>query len=57
MRKLLLILAVLAAVAGLGFAAGKTLVYGTTEKMTTLAPAAAYDFHTVSGGVPATGAA
>ena len=46
MRKLLLILAVLAAVAGAGFAAGKTLVYGTTEKMTNLDPAEAYDFHT-----------
>jgi len=32
MRKLLLILAVLAAVAGMGFAAGKTLVYGTTRR-------------------------
>jgi peptide/nickel transport system substrate-binding protein len=46
MRKLLLILAVLLAVTGLGFAAGKTLVYGTTEKMTNLDPAEAYDFHT-----------
>jgi peptide/nickel transport system substrate-binding protein len=46
MRKLLLILAVLAAVAGAGFAAGKTLVYGTTEKLTNLDPAEAYDFHT-----------
>ncbi|HJX40895.1 MAG TPA: ABC transporter substrate-binding protein, partial [Anaerolineales bacterium] len=46
MKKLLLILAVLAALAGAGFAAGKTLVYGTTEKLTNLDPAEAYDFHT-----------
>ncbi len=46
MRKLLLILVVLLAAAGAAFAAGKTLVYGTTEKMTNLDPAEAYDFHT-----------
>jgi peptide/nickel transport system substrate-binding protein len=46
MKKLFLILAVLLAVAGMGFAAGKTLVYGTTEKMTNIDPAEAYDFHT-----------
>jgi peptide/nickel transport system substrate-binding protein len=46
MRKFLLLLAVLLAVTGLGFAAGKTLVYGTTEKMTNMDPAEAYDFHT-----------
>mgnify|MGYP000066165350 CR=1 FL=1 len=46
MRKLLLILTALLAVAGLGLAAGKTIVYGTTDKMTNLDPAEAYDFHT-----------
>ena len=52
MKKLLCILVVLASVAGLTFAGGtpasetKTLVYATTEKLTNLDPAEAYDFHT-----------
>ena len=51
MKRLLAILAVLMA-AGLVFATGtremdtQTLVYGTTEKVTDLDPAHAYDFHT-----------
>lgn len=52
MRKLLCILTVLMLFAGLAFAgstaekAAQTLVYGTTEKITNMDPAEAYDFHT-----------
>jgi len=52
MRKLGLVLVFVALTAGLAFAAGeaeapvKTLVYGTTDKLTNLDPAEAYDFHT-----------
>ena len=52
MKRLLCILIVLASVAGLAFAGStpeseaKTLVYATTEKLTNLDPAEAYDFHT-----------
>ena len=51
MRKFLMVLVVLFLAAGLAFAGGKTeeaktLVYGTTEKLTNLDPAEAYDFHT-----------
>jgi peptide/nickel transport system substrate-binding protein len=54
MRKMTLVLLLAALAAGLilagckpgGTAAGKTLVYGTTEKVTDMDPANAYDFHT-----------
>jgi len=46
MKRLLLILALGILAAGAVIGAGKTIVYGTTEKMTNLDPAEAYDFHT-----------
>jgi peptide/nickel transport system substrate-binding protein len=46
MKRLLLILALVILAAGVVVGAGKTIVYGTTEKMTNLDPAEAYDFHT-----------
>ncbi len=53
MRKLLTVLVVLFLAAGFALARGageaaaaKTLVYGTTEKLTNMDPAEAYDFHT-----------
>lgn len=51
MKKLIAVLVILTVLAGFGFAAAqkeqpKTLVYGTTEKVTDMDTAHAYDFHT-----------
>jgi len=46
MKRALLILALAILAAGAVFGAGKTIVFGTTDKMTNLDPAEAYDFHT-----------
>ena len=46
MKKALLILALAILAAGAVFGAGKTIVYGTTDKVSKLDPADAYDFHT-----------
>ena len=46
MKRTLLILALAILAAGAVFGAGKTIVYGTTEKVTDMDPAKAYDFHT-----------
>jgi len=46
MKRALLILALAILAAGAVCGAGKTIVYGTTDKLTNLDPAEAYDFHT-----------
>jgi len=54
MKRLIVVVLVLLAAAGLGFAGGagetqgasSTLVYGTTDKISDIDPANAYDFHT-----------